>query len=265
MASGLITEYLGEGAIASRPAAPDIPTGAIAFYYATDTNTLSRYAEGAWADIGGGALADGDYGDITVSSGGAVMSIDADTVGPTELAPTAVTPGSYTNANITVDQEGRLTAAANGSGGGTFRGCMVALGSDLASANYAGGGAPIPFGTGTEVYDTDSIHDESTNNTRLTVPSGVTKVKLKAQGAYNGTGTTGNATLLWIRKNGSTAYLGAAKSFVETTTASGSVQVESPVLEVTAGDYFEALFEMESDTSIVLVANLTWFAMEIVA
>lgn len=142
-----------------------------------------------------------------------------------------------------------------------WRGASVSLATPPGSFTF-----PDMVAWDTENIDTDGIWAAG-NPKRLTVPSGITKVRLRASIVMNGSAVAGQL-LGSFQKNTETGATGGSFSFdgarqSGTGFASNYINMESPVLSVVAGDYFCVRLNASGLGTIVPQAG-SFFEMEVV-
>lgn len=166
--------------------------------------------------------------------------------------------GSAHSAPIEVATGNTLTVTNGGTtGDGTANGVEVlpsgvkgALVNRISTGFSVGTGATV-VQWNNEVYDTDGYHDNSTNPSRLTIPSGTSGlVRIQANVSL---AATQSQIGLGIKKNGSLVW--QHESTDET------LNVFSPPMTCVAGDYFEVEVYCSVATT-VQVNGASWMALE---
>lgn len=140
---------------------------------------------------------------------------------------------------------------------------LAKMNADQTTANYSTPAA-VAF-DGADVYDTDAIHDPSSNNTKLIIPPALDGkyVRVGAQ-VLLAAATAGQVCSVAIRKGGSLTYDGiGANSGQIAQLAEAWVQAQTQVIQVSTGDEFELLL-YSSDTSVTVESDVTSFGLRVV-
>lgn len=211
-------------------------------YTATNTPTLASGELGINAADGKIYLGNA-AGSANVLVGSLAFTDHTGSVSNSQLDTTAVTPASYTNANITINAQGRITAASNGTAGsGTVTSVAMTVPTGLSVS-----GSPITASgtlavTLTAGYSIPTTSDQTNWGTAYT--NRITSLTV--------TGSSGAATLSSNTLNIPTytlAGLGGQASSTNLTSLSGLSYVSASFVKMTSSGTFSL------DTSTYLTAN----------
>ena len=143
-------------------------------------------------------------------------------------------------------------------------GALAYVGSDLTTQNFSGAGTT--FAINSEIYDAVAIHDNVTNNHRMTVPTGYGFARF-TYGLYFTLGTAGDQIGGHVQRMTSSSVLQDFKGLPlhysrYDSAGECALNTTSAIIPVSAGDYFRVLV-FSADASVTVKANLTWVALEL--
>lgn len=175
----------------------------------------------------------------------------ADTTTTNETAATTPTGAEL----VRIVQSGNSRKTTAEVLGHQFRGARVRMTSDDSAVN-ATSGYTIPFDSA--VFDTDTFWSAGTPS-RLTIPTGIGITHVEVMGqihATNGTVSTWSGVIISHRNSGGTLQA----QFMNWGFDYGAAHVSSAmtgVITVDDGDYFELVYQEESDASILIEGDHT--------
>lgn len=169
---------------------------------------------------------------------------------------TVTNTGTLTSGRVVVGNGGvDVTVSQMG------QGVLVKKSVNQTGANYTGS---VAIAWDAEEYDDNTFHDNSTQNTRITIPSGVTRARFYCGVTLaNVSNTTAND--LTIMKNGASVLGGTGIELIPAGTATGRlISISTPPISVATNDYFECVLFQQTDTSIDVTAAASYFGAEVV-
>lgn len=193
---------------------------------------------------GGSGLADGDYGDISVSGAGTVLGIDTAVLSPFGRTLTDDTSAGVARGTLGLPVTPQVT--------------KVVRSTNLSVATTTW----TTIGWDTEVFDDAGAHDNVTNNARLTVPSGYDRARITGFALWANNSTGGRRVSIL---RGGTEYI---TSDLRTALNETGQTADSGWITVTAGDYFEMQVNQTSGAALALqntpsFGGRAWFQIEL--